>query len=189
MANTKTKWIVLLACSLAMPSALAEGFYVAFDYGESNAKAACNGIPTWMTGCTTKSSAYRLSGGYVFSSTWSTELGYVDYGSASAGKAPYAAPMDWKASGLQLSVGAALPVGNVVTILGKLGAAYTTLELSGGASANSASYTPAYGLGAQLKFNEIFSMRAMYEDLGIIGNNNTGTTRLTLLSLGLVCHF
>ncbi len=181
--------VAVLAGSATAAPALADSLYAAFDVGQSIAREACSGIPAWVTGCSTKATAFRLAGGYQVFEFVGFELSYADYGKASAGSTPYGTSVDWQASGLQFSALANLPVGSTFSLLGKFGASWTMLKLSGNADVTASSAQPSYGLGAQYQFTQRFFVRALYEDLGLIGNVRTGTTKLTLFSAGIGCKF
>jgi OOP family OmpA-OmpF porin len=76
-------------------------------------------------------------------------------------------------------------------LIGKLGIARTEIKLSGGvANVNATRTSLAYGIGAQYDFTKSVAVRAQYEGLGTVGDaNTTGTTKVTLLSAGVVLKF
>lgn len=181
--------VAVLICGAAVSPAMADSYYGVFDIGQATAKDACSGIATWVTGCGSKADLYRITGGYQFALRFGVEASYADYGKASAGKTPFGTSMDWQASSLQISGIGTLPVGEGFAVIGKLGVARTTLKLTGSANASASSTKPAFGIGAQYELSKSVFVRAQYEDLGIIGDTNTRTTKFTLLSVGVGYRF
>lgn len=172
-----------LLYAIALPAAMAEGFYGAFDVGQTNVSDTCNG---GLSGaCNDTSTALRIGGGYQFVPMWSVEASYGSYGKASRGTAAG----DWQTSGLQASGIGTFPVWEDISVIGKVGIARTDFKLT--ASSRSATTTNlAIGIGAQYAFSKTIDFRAQYENLGTVGDaNTTGTTKLTLLSAGVIFRF
>lgn len=180
---------VLIGCAAAS-SATAEGsYYGALDVGQSKAEDACTGNPSYVSGCSTNATSYRVSGGYLFDQIAGIEASYANYGRASAGQIPFGISMDWEASGVQLSGFGIMQVTQNLGLVGKVGIARTNLKISGSASASATTTKPMIGAGVQSDLGQRFSLRFMYESLGIIGSTATGTTQFTLLSVGLLVKF
>ncbi len=179
----------LIGC-VAASSASAEGhYYGALDVGQSMANDACTGNASYVSGCSTNAFSYRVSGGYLFDQIAGIEASYANYGSASAGQIPYGITMDWEASGVQLAGFGIVQVANNVGLVGKVGVARTNLKISGSASASATTTKPVIGAGVQYDLDQRYSLRFMYESLGIIGSTATGTTKFTLLSVGGLIKF
>lgn len=185
--NPKVIAVALITGATVSP-AMADGFYGALDAGQSTVKDACSGLAPGVNGCKDTATFYRVAGGYQFTPKWGAEVSYADYGKAGAGML-LGSSVDWQASGYQLSGIGTFPVKDAFALLAELGIARTELKLSGGFSATAASTKFAYGIGMQYDFNRNISARFLYEDLGIVGNINTGTSRVTLLSAGVVYKF
>jgi OOP family OmpA-OmpF porin len=205
--NSKIIAAALLLGAIVSP-AMAEGFYGALDVGQSTGKDACkdisSGLPpgsTWA-GCKDTATLFRVAGGFQISPMWGAEVSYGDYGKASLGSGTVNDPVlgmvamsaDYQASGIQISGTGSFPVGNAFSLIGKVGIARTDLKLTATAlgvsvSQSATSANLAYGIGAQYAFNEKVSVRAQYEDLGNVGDDNTGKSKVTLLSAGLVYKF
>jgi OmpA-OmpF porin, OOP family len=179
---------VALIFGAAVSPAKADHFYGAIDAGQSTVKDACAGLPAGVNGCNDTATLYRVAGGYQFTPEWGAEVSYADYGKAGAGML-LGTSVDWQASGFQLSGTGTFPVRDAFALLAKLGIARTELKLSGGVSAAATSTKLAYGIGMQYDFNRNISARFQYEDLGIVGYSNTNTSRVTLLSAGVVYKF
>lgn len=174
---------VATLCAIGLPPAMAEGFYGAFDAGQTNVGDTCNG---GLTGaCNDSSTALRIGGGYQFVPMWGAEISYGTYGNAS--KSGIAG--DWKSSGWQASGIGTFPVWENISVIGKIGLARTDYKLTA-SSQSSTTTNLAFGIGAQYRLGEQISLRAQYEDMGTVGDaNTTGTTKLTLISAGVIFRF
>lgn len=184
----KIAMAILLSVFVAAP-AMAENFYGALDIGQATAKDACTGLPAGVTGCKDTASIFRIAGGYQFAPMWGAEVSYGAYGKENLGTLG-SVSVDWELSGLQFSGTGTFPIAGAFSLIGKLGIARTEIKFSGGGSSTSVTSTKlAYGIGAQYDFTKNISARAQYEDLGDVGDSNTGTSKVTLLSAGVVYKF
>ena len=183
MKNMTKLAVAAMLYAIALPPALAEGFYGAFDAGQTNLSDTCNG--GLRGACNDSSTALRIAAGYQFVPMWGAEASYGTYGNAT--KSGIAG--DWQTSGWQASGIGIFPVWENISVIGKVGLARTEYKLT--ASSRSATTSNlAFGIGAQFKFGEKISFRAQYEDLGTVGDaSTTGTARLTLISAGVVWRF
>jgi len=189
LINYKVLGAVLIF-GVTISPAMADGYYGALDFGQAKAKDACTGLPAGTTGCKDTATLYRIAGGYQFDPMWGAEVSYAAYGKESAGTlGPLSA--DWQLSGFQVSGIGTFPLGNDFALIGKLGIARTEIKLTGGGTSLSATSTKlAYGIGAQYDFTKNVAVRAQYEDLGTVGDDNTtGTSKVTLFSAGVVFKF
>lgn len=183
MKRMTTIVAITLLYGIALPSAMAEGFYGAFDLGQTNVSDTCNG--GFAGSCNNTSTALRVGGGYQFVPMWSAEVSYGNYGKASTG----GAAGDWETSGLQASGIGTFPVWEDLSVIGKVGIARTDFKLTA-SSRSSTTTSLAVGVGAQYAFSKDIAFRAQYENLGTVGDaNTTGTTKLTLLSAGVIFRF
>jgi OOP family OmpA-OmpF porin len=110
--------------------------------------------------------AFKLFGGYSFNKSFAVELAYLDAGTMEERFGPSTLEID--ASGLIVSAIAAVPLGQWVSVFGKLGYAFYDVEatLRNGNSSISESESDedlAYGIGVKVDFNKIFGLRAEYE--------------------------
>jgi opacity protein-like surface antigen len=168
-----------LLCAVAVTPAMAKGFYAAADVGHTNHSNPCNGT----SGCSNSSTVLRAGGGYQFTPRWATEVSFALYGKSNPGDTID----DWKTNGMQASGIGTFPVGESISVLGKLGVARITREAAG------TTYTRtnlAYGIGAQYDFSKIVALRVQYERISSIGDDNTtGQSRLSMLSAGALYRF
>ena len=197
MKNFTVVTLALLFGAAATP-ALAENYYAALDAGQAKAKDACTGVPGGWTGCNDTSTFFRIAGGYQFTPMWGAEISYADAGSTSLGSGIIlgtAVSGDYKVSSVQFAGTGTFPIGNDFSFIAKLGIASTDLKITasgGGVTVDQSATTTklAYGVGAQYDITRNVSVRAQYEDLGDVGDTNTtGTSKVTLLSAGLVYKF
>lgn len=193
--------ITPLLLALAAPCALANdgsGFYGALDIGQSNIQDACNKVATGES-CSKTSTATRVAIGYQFGPTWAAEMGFL-----SGAKSSYSGPgfSAEKSAGFQLALQGSWPVADRVALLGRVGFADGSTRYDAASPGSSVSQTSSgsyllLGAGARYDFNRNLAVRALYEvrDIGADSLSSTpqlpneGTTRLTLLSAGLVYRF
>jgi OmpA-OmpF porin, OOP family len=195
--------IILIPSLLALitPCAMANdgssGFYGALDMGQSDIRDACNKVAAGES-CSKTSTATRVSLGYQFGPTWAAEMGFI-----SGAKSSYSGPgfSAEKSAGFQLALQGSWPVADRVALLGRVGFADGSTRYDAAAPGSSVSQTSSgsyllLGVGARYDFSRNLAARALYEvrDIGADSLSSTplpneGTTRLTLLSAGLVYRF
>ena len=189
-----------LLLTLINPCALAEdgsGFYGALDIGQSDIRDACNKVAAGES-CSKTSTATRVTIGYQFGPTWAAEMGFL-----SGAKSSYSGPgfSAEKSAGFQLALQGSWPVADRVALLGRVGFADGSTRYDAVSPGSSVSQTSSgsyllLGAGARYDFSRNLAVRALYEVRDIGGDSlssaplpNEGTTRLTLLSTGLVYRF
>lgn len=182
--------VVGIALAVTAPAAMAEGFYGAFDLGQSKVKDFCVGVTT----CSNTDTAYRFSAGYQVNQNFGVEGSYVDSGSLSgsgAGLTVNSKNTEW-----QVAATGTLPVGNGFSLIGKAGIAFwdlTTSATLGGVTVAVPGGSPngndfLWGIGAQYDISKTIAVRGQY-DSHKIGDNVIGRDRLTTLSVGVVYKF
>lgn len=187
MKNMLKVLFVASVFGTAASSAMAqEFFYGAVDVGQSKASDVCTGAG--VTGCTDTSAVFRVAGGYQFVPMMGAEVSYGYYGKQSQGSLGATSLGDWKAGGYQVSGVGNFPLGGGFSLTAKLGFAATTLQNT--ASGHSATSTNlALGIGARYDFNRDVGVRALYEDLGKVGDSATGKSKISMLTAGIVFKF
>ena len=195
------KSILAAALLSALTStAMAEGFYGAVDMGQATYEITCSGLPTGFS-CNDTDTVFRFGGGYQFTPNVGIEANYGKLGSYKVSGTDFSAGFPIVASGeaklatLQIAATGTFPVSDSFSLIGKLGIARTTADMSVTASgggitlSDSESVTStklAYGIGAQYNLSKSVGVRAQYEDLGEVGD---GHIKLSLLSAGIVFQF
>lgn len=181
--------VVGIAMAVAAPLAMAEGFYGAFDLGQSKVKDACAGIPAGVA-CSNTDTAYRLAAGYQVNENFGVEGAYVDSGAISA--SGLGVTVNMKNTEWQLAAIGTLPVGNGFSVIGKAGIAFwdittsTTPVAVPGFSPNGNDFL--WGIGAQYDITKAVAVRGQYES-HMIGDNVTTRDHLNMLSVGVVYKF
>jgi len=171
-------------------TAIAEGLYVAVDVGQSTAKDACASLGS---SCTDSGTAYRLGAGLQFTPNLGVEASYAIMGSVKASS--ILGNAEYKPKILQVSATGKFPIAGPFSLIGKVGLARTTVDLSAANSlvslSSSATTTKlAWGVGGQYDFSNSLGVRAQYEDFGQVGDTNTtGTAKLSMISAGVVMKF
>lgn len=190
-----------LALIVSTSSAMAENYYAALDLGQSKGSDICTGLSAGISGCEDTGTAYRIVGGYQITPNWGVEVSYADYGSGSAGSGNVGGSLGfvsgtWKATGLEVSGVGTLPVSGAFSLTGKIGLASTDVKadysssLLGSINESASNTKLAFGIGARFDVNSNLAIRAQYEDFGTVGDaNSTGTTKLTMLSVGALVKF
>ena len=198
VASIKIAAITLILAAAVSP-AMADSFlaqpgpgqnldnYFALDAGKTLATDLCSGMPSGVSGCKDTAVLYRAAIGSQITPMWGIEVSYGDLGNASTGKLG-SVSVDWQIHALQVSGTGTFPLSDAFSLIGKLGIARPDLKLTGGGnSINETNTNLAFGIGAQYDFTKSFAIRAQYENLGTVGNaNTTGTSKLILLSAGIV---
>ncbi len=160
-------------------------FYGAVDIGQSRVPDAC---PPGVSGCSDTTAVARAGLGYQFVPNFGAELSYGYYGKQSLGMLGGTAMGDWKASGFELSGVGTFPVSGPFAVIAKIGIAPTTYERTG-ISRSVTTTNLAWGAGVRYSFNADFAVRALYEDLGNVGDVTTGQTHVRLITAGVVLRF
>jgi opacity protein-like surface antigen len=179
---------ICVVCSLVLlsvlpASAMARGFYSAFDAGQSSFRDTfCQEVVLDMR-CSHSASAIRLGGGYQFSQNIGIE---VDFDYLGNGKE------NWKV--LQVGVVRTVPLSNNLSLLGKLGMAEVWVDYiySYDNYHDEGSVGPwtvfSGGLGIQYDISKRFAVRAQYEyfnGLNIVSKDLI----FSLSSIGVVLRF
>lgn len=142
----KNSFSVAVIISLISSAALADA-YVSGAVGSGHLNVDCSGAAT----CKTNGTAFKLAGGYKFGNGLSAELGYIDFGKASANDANASATLQTRA----VTLGAAYKHNFSSTFYGttRLGVASVKSSVDGtvfgvGSASDTKSTAQAYfGLG------------------------------------------
>lgn len=198
----KKNILVLALLSAIATPALADNtgtFYGAFDVGQSKIKGACNGLLAGWS-CKDTASAIRIAAGYQITPVWGIEASYSEYGAAKFSGPLLTATInsETKLNGFAIHAIGTLPVNDAFSLFGKLGIASTSAKASGTSSnpavvsivsAETSNTNASFGIGAQYAITNKVALRAQYDDFGSVGNSNTGKSKVTLISAGVVFWF
>jgi OOP family OmpA-OmpF porin len=128
--------IAALAVASLASSAMAEGFYVNGNVGQSDISATSLDSHT--------DTSYGLAGGWQFNKNFAAELGYTNLGKYTGVGASA------KAEALQASIVGSYELAPKVSVFGRLGVADTSLDVAGDQTYHKTS--AVYGIGAQYQF-------------------------------------
>lgn len=180
---------LLLSSRLAFAQAMGPGGYIGLGLGQSNMDDPDN----TLLGVTARDhdTAFKIFGGMMFNPYIGIELGYVDFGSFT-GEFPRE---DWKASSVDFSVLAAVPLPDRYSnfsLFGKIGAnAWSVDDSLPGFGTISASGTSAsYGLGGEFEVNREMGINLQWERFTNVGDPaTTGRSDIDLVTANFVYHF
>ncbi|MEW6563537.1 MAG: outer membrane beta-barrel protein [Pseudomonadota bacterium] len=191
----KTKFASLVGMALLSTTVYAENMYVAVDAGQSKAADACTGIPAGVS-CKNTGTAARIAGGYNFNTNFGLEASYTDYGKGSMSGTVLGFPVtgSFSTTAVQLAGVGMLPLNDSFSLTAKLGWASASVKASAAvgpvaASATSTNNNAVWGIGAQYNLTPTIGLRLNYEDLGKVGNAQTGKSKLTAVTGGVVVKF
>lgn len=185
----------------AAPPARAQdlGFYAGAALGQAKFKDACTGITGagFVGGCDDKDTAWKIFGGYQFHRNVGVELGYVDFGEATASGTllglPATAAADAKA--LELVAVGSIPLTQQFSAYGKLGAYRWDIDTSVTAGAAAAGGGDkgtdfTYGVGLKYDFTRNIAARAEFQRYNNLGETNTtGQSDVNMWTVGLMFKF
>jgi hypothetical protein len=155
---------------------------------------------------------YQALFGYRFHRYFSAELAFTQFGELKStakadmdfgdgrGFVPSAVSLTFQAGGPMISAIGYLPIGEKFELYGRLGYLFTSSERSltsrvdgqsgGFGAAKGDSQDPVYGIGFAWHFNQLYSLRAEYQKLDQIGQENrTGAEDLTVIGVGVIVRF
>jgi OmpA-OmpF porin, OOP family len=201
LINNKPKFlqIVVSAGVLAFLGtsavASAEGWYGGVGFGQS--KVDSESIPGFSGSIDDKDDGWKAFGGYQFNNYGAVEFGYVDLGTVSVAKGKIlglSASEEDKVKGYSLSYVGTLPIASQFSVLGRVGffrwdvdSSCSLGSINCSASATGTDLT--YGLGAQFDFSKSIGARLEWEQFNDVGDQNTASGDVNLLSVSLVFKF
>lgn len=180
----------------ASPAPAQSGFYIGASAGNNSFE---NDITTGLiTSGTvdTRSSGFKLFGGYQFGEHFGVELSYVDLGSAGYSGSYYGVPVTGgtvEVWGLNMSVVGTLPLNSTFALFGKVGLfawEAKAKDTTGGVAFSDVVNGGDFSLGAGLsvRFTKNLSARVEWERFGLTGYDfDLGNA--DMLSVGVVYKF
>jgi hypothetical protein len=170
------------------------------------------GAPIQNLSSSTKDSSigYQATFGYRFTRYFAAELGLAQYGSLTStaradmdfggGFVPASVSLKFSAGGPVFSAVGILPLGEKFELYGRLGYLFTSSEREltsrvdgqngSFGSAKGDSQDPVYGVGFAWHINQVYSIRAEFQKLDQLGQENrTGAEDLTVIGVGLTVRF
>lgn len=192
----------LVAGPAAAQSADPSGIYLGGSLGRSQYKDTCKNL---FIPCEDQDTAWRFFGGYQFNRNWALELGYGDFGEATAsGDIPAggSAAMKQHSYAFDLSGIGSLYLTERLSLFGRLGLymGRTTrdVEFSNFPAVNDSKTNSGFTFGAGLGYNlGPLGVRLEWQRYDNIGTNQnsaiqgqpSGTDEVDVFSLGLLFRF
>jgi OmpA-OmpF porin, OOP family len=173
-------------------------WYIGGSVGQSEFKDTCDGVPV---PCDKKDTAWRVFGGYKINRTFGVELGYIDFGEASASGtiSGVSVRATGEATAWDLAGTASFPVADRLSVFGKLGLYRAKTEVRGTAAIAGFSATASdsesntgltFGVGGIYDFTRNIGVRVEWQRYNNIGGNRVGgKDDIDVLSIGVVGRF
>jgi len=181
----------LVVVGLTLPASAraaddAPGAYLGISVGQTKVNDFCDGLSS----CDDTDVGWKIFGGYQFSRFLGVEGGYVDLGEASGTDTFFGfGAIDAEAWGVFVSGVATLPIGDRFGVFGKIGAAYTDVEVSsstlGSDSDNGIGLT--FGVGGFINILRNLSIRLEWERFDEAGGDFEAD--VDLISVGVAYKF
>ena len=185
------------AAILALPlssafaqNAGAPAWYVGAGIGES--EVSIEGCGSGVS-CDEKGTAWRILGGYRINDNFAVELGYHQFGDATA-SGP-GGKVKFEANAFELSGLGSLPLGHQFSAYGKIGfyrgeTKATGDTLLGAIDLKETNTDLTYGIGAQYDFNRQLGLRAEWQRYANMGDQATvGESDVDVLGLTVIYRF
>jgi opacity protein-like surface antigen len=185
---------ITLIFALSATASAESNYYFAVTVGQTYSNL-CPSTNKLQYGCVNSGDAGEFAGGYTINPNLGVELSYKILGTYAAydgnsSGTDGAATSYTKAGGF-----AATAVGNYelyknLSLIGKLGLADIMITQPSQAGTHTATNTNIfYGLGMQYAFTKSVAGRVVWENLGTVGNGDTGESRMSMISGGLVFKY
>lgn len=174
--------VALLSTVFTAPAIAADnGFYVGANLGQATATGNI------VTNLTTSHSdtAMSILGGYQVNKNFAAEVQYIDMGKLTQGSATA------KTSGIAVTAVGILPINEMFSLFGKLGASNTSVKATNPfIDATDSKTAVTFGVGGQYNINSSLGIRAGYDryTVGQATPNGTDGT-YTVISAGVVYKF
>lgn len=167
------------------------GWYLGGSLGQSSVDIeGCGG----GVDCEEKDTAWRILGGYQFNSNLAVELGFHQFGDASA-SGP-GGSLDFEANAFELVGVGKIPLSGQFSLYGKAGfyrgetTVSGTTVITGPIEIEETNTDFTYGLGAQYNLSRQLGIRAEWQRYTGMGDDATiGESDVDVLSLGVVVRF
>jgi|GEM_PF-5781578 opacity protein-like surface antigen len=187
--------IVTITLLAALSStASAEGFYFLATVGQTYSNL-CPSTDKLVYGCSNTGDAGEFAGGYTINPNLGVELSYKILGTYAAydnnsNGSDGAATSYTKAGAFAATAVENYEIYKNLFLIGKLGIADIMINQPSHAGTHTATNTNIfYGLGLQYDFTKSVAGRAVWENLGTVGNGDTGESRMSMLTAGLVFKY
>jgi OmpA-OmpF porin, OOP family len=170
------------------------GFYVGAALGQTEVSIDCEGA----TSCDEKDSSWKIFGGYQFNKHFAVELGYSDFGEASASGPAGGlgtASVKFETTAFELVAVGSLPLGDRFSIFGKAGLyrADTDINASvtalGSVSDSDSNTDLTFGVGVRFDILRNLGIRAEWQRYSDVSANDFGESDIDVISIGVLWRF
>lgn len=179
--------------------------YVSLNTGRSSAPGTCAYLYAAGASCSEKGTTFRLGYGYQFNRYLALEVSYGDFGTAKEqgilpstpagvpGSGPIPYTWEWTAIGWEVAGTATLPLGDSLSLTGKIGAlradvgseviVTTSTNEIWHAVTRSTSSNLSKGISLRYEINRDFALRLQYQDFGELGDPSKIRTKAASLDI------
>jgi OmpA-OmpF porin, OOP family len=188
----------LIGAAMLAGSASAQGidshsFYLGGHIGEATANDACDDFSGGSgVSCSDRDTSWKILAGYQINRHFAVEAGYVDFGAVEASGPGGTARLRSHAFDL-VGLGI-LPVGNRLSLYGKLGIYHATSDgkvrtvlLNADTSDDATDLT--FGFGASFDLTPRFALRGEWQRYTDVGGSDIGKADVDVLSVGALWRF
>jgi hypothetical protein len=190
----KLSIVIIGLLSALTATASAEGYYFVAAVGQTYSNL-CPSTNKLQYGCSNTGDAGEFAAGYTINPKLGVEVSYKILGTYAAYDNSSSGTDGAATSNTKAGAFAATAVGNYeiyknLSLIGKLGIADIMINQPSQNGTHTATNTNIfYGLGIQYDFTKSVAGRAIWENLGSVGNADTGESRMSMLSAGLVFKY
>jgi OOP family OmpA-OmpF porin len=180
----KKNILFALIATLAAPlAAQAEGAYIGGNVGRAEQKVELDGFSFKE-----HKTAYKVYGGFNYTQNFGVEAGFADLREIE--KTGGGARIASKPRTAYIAATGTLPLDEQFALIGKVGAAYSHVKVSGSAPGYSVSgsenqTSPYVSVGAAFALNKNVSFVAEYEYFGKIAKDGDANIKANLVSVGV----
>ena len=190
----KLSILLITLLSALSTTALAEGYYFVASVGQTYSNL-CPSTDKLAYGCSNTGDAGEFAAGYTVNPNLGIEISYKILGTIAAYDQVSNGSDGAATSYTKVGAFATTAVGHYeiyknLSLIGKLGLADLMITQPSHVATNTATNTNIfYGLGIQYDFTKSVAGRAVWENLGTVGNGDTGESRMSMLTAGLVFKY
>jgi OOP family OmpA-OmpF porin len=158
------KIALALAATLAAGSVMAEGpqLYAVVGAGQAEYQEFCDGVSS----CDDKDTSWKIAGGAQFNDYLAVEFQYQDFGEADADTYGY------ETTAFGIHVLPQLPITEELSAFVRLGFVRAGVEGTGALDGTDYETTTSYGLGAQYNLTSNIAIRAEYDFIHNVGDDD-----------------
>jgi OmpA-OmpF porin, OOP family len=178
------------AIAFAVPATAQDrGIYAGASIGQATAKDACVNLVGTGISCDDNDTSWKIFGGYQFTRNFAAELGYADFGEATASFGSLRETIE--ATAFEIVGVGMFPVVDRLSVFGKLGFYRGEVDDTSnfGFSASESNTDLTFGLGARYDFTRNLAVRAEWQRYTDLGGPSIGESDIDVISIGVLWKF